>query len=173
MKLRGGSSLKDPHADFRHLYDAALPVVYGFVYFRVAGNRALAEDLTAEVFASAAQEYRSGRLDVVTVSWLRTVAKRRLIDHWRHQEIVRNSRARTFERLLPDGEPDTGERQLVLQSLAALSPDARTALTLQHLDGYTIREISEVIDRSEKATESLLTRARSAFRASYLEAQHG
>jgi len=40
---------------------------------------------------------------------------------------------------------------------------------MQHIDGFSVKEIAEVIGRTDKATESLLGRARSAFRASYLE----
>ena len=36
-----------------------------------------------------------------------------------------------------------------------------------YLDGLSVREVAAVLGRSEKATESLLTRARDSFRRAY------
>lgn len=108
---------------FRVMYDTSLPVVYGFIAFRVGGNRALAEDLTAETFAAAVEKYRAGRADVVTTSWLRT-------------------------------------------------DDGRAALVLRHVEGYSVAEVARIVGRSDKATESLLGRAREAFRTAYSEVDH-
>ena len=80
---------------FSAMYASALPVVYGFVALRVGGNRSLAEDLTSEAFAAAVAEYRAGRPDIVTTSWLCTVAKRRLIDHWRRKTSPRTTSSRS------------------------------------------------------------------------------
>ena len=48
------------------------------------GDRALAEELTAQTFEAAAVQYARHRGDDVTPAWLTTVALRRLVDHWRH-----------------------------------------------------------------------------------------
>jgi RNA polymerase sigma-70 factor (ECF subfamily) len=154
---------------FSAMYDAALPVVYGFISLRVGGNRALAEDLTAEAFAAAVAEYRAGRPDVVTTSWLCTVAKRRLIDHWRRENVASRKVIPLTGRGLVFDSPDTGEREAVVQALATLSSEQRAALVLQHVEGYSVAEIAELIGRTTKATESLLGRARSAFRSAYSE----
>lgn len=86
-----GGTTTDLETRFRELYDAALPVVYGFVLFRVGRNSELAEDLTAETFAAPASEFRAGRPELVTVAWLRTVARRRIIDYWQHQSVVEHN----------------------------------------------------------------------------------
>ncbi|MGI9610659.1 MAG: RNA polymerase sigma factor, partial [Acidimicrobiia bacterium] len=73
---------------FREMYEATLPVVYGFLSLRVGGNRALAEDLTSETYSAAVALFKQGRGHEVTISWLRTVARRRLIDHWRRSSVA-------------------------------------------------------------------------------------
>lgn len=70
------------------MYEATLADVYGFLSLRVGGNRELAEDLTAGTYSAAVGLYASGRSDEVTISWLRTVARRRLVDHWRRRAVA-------------------------------------------------------------------------------------
>ena len=153
---------------FQRMYEESLSVVYGFLLVRVGGHVGLAEDLTAETFTAAMREYRVGRPEAVTSSWLLTVARRRLIDHWRHQtfacEIGHMVTTPATVRF-----PNVGEQDLVARSLAALSEPQRVALILQYLEGYPVAEIAEIIGRSPKATESLLVRSRSAFREAYTE----
>jgi RNA polymerase sigma-70 factor (ECF subfamily) len=69
-------------ADLLGLYDEALPQVYGYLLSR-CGQRALAEDLTAETFLAAVDSVR--RDQAVTVAWLIGVARHKLVDHWRRQ----------------------------------------------------------------------------------------
>ena len=157
---------------FSAMYASALPVVYGFISLRVGGNRPLAEDLTAETFVAAVAEYRAGRPEVVTTSWLCTVAKRRLIDYWRRRTVASKKVIPLAGRGLVFETPETGEREAVIRSLAALTPEQRTAIVLQHIEGYSVAEISEIVGRSPKAVESLLSRARRNFRAAYSEVDH-
>ncbi|MDH3192907.1 MAG: sigma-70 family RNA polymerase sigma factor [Acidimicrobiia bacterium] len=157
----------DLETRFRELYDAALPVVYGFVLFRVGRNRELAEDLTAETFAAAVSEFRAGRPEVVTVSWLRTVARRRIIDYWRHQSVVDLNASKLFQRQWTDGAADYVERERVMAALEQIRKSQRRALILQHVEQLTVAEVAAVLGRSEKAVESILSRARVAFRAAY------
>ena len=52
-------------------------------------------------------------------------------------------------------------------ALAELSGEQRIVLVLRYLDQLPVREIATIIGRSEKATESLLSRAREGFRRAY------
>lgn len=154
---------------FRAMYDEALPVVYGFVSLRVGGDRGLAEDITADTFAAAVAEYRAGRPEVVTSSWLRTVAKRRLIDHWRRASVASSKVVSLRGWPSRPDEPEVAERELVVAALGRLSDDERAALVLQHVEGHSVTEVAATLGRTAKATESLLGRARIAFRTAYME----
>ena len=48
--------------------------------------------------------------------------------------------------------------------LHELPPDYRSVLTLRYLDDLSVPETADLIGRSVRATESLLARARRAFR---------
>lgn len=163
--------MRDTQREFQEMYEAAMPVVYGFLLLRSGGNISLAEDLTAETFTAAVQEYKAGRAEAVTISWLRTVAKRRLIDHWRREQIARSNSPQT-DLAVASTELGLAERDQIVGALGQLREDERRALVLRHLEGYSVGEVADVLDRTPKATESLLGRARSAFRAAYREADH-
>jgi RNA polymerase sigma-70 factor (ECF subfamily) len=58
-------------------------------------------------------------------------------------------------------------RELVLAALRGLPAEQRVALVLHHVDGLSVREVADQLDRSESAVESLLARARRRFRQLY------
>jgi RNA polymerase sigma-70 factor, ECF subfamily len=145
------------------LYDEALPQVYGYLLSR-CGQRALAEDLTAETFLAAVKA--DGPL---SVGWLIGVARHKLADHWRRQ--AREERG--LSRVGTEAEPEPRWEDCVLDAVTAravldrLGPHHRLALTLRYLDGLPVPEVARLLDRSLHATEALLVRARTAFRRAY------
>jgi RNA polymerase sigma-70 factor, ECF subfamily len=156
---------------FTDWYETALPRVYGFIHGRTAGDAGLAEDITAQAFLEAIRARRAfdGRSDPVT--WICSIARNRLIDHYRAE--ARNS-ARHLRLVVTELTADEGarwdqvdDRDAALASLAAVPPIERTALVLRYLDGYSVRETARLIGRTEPATESLLMRARDRVRAAF------
>ncbi len=151
---------------FLHLYDASKPEVYGYLRRR-CHDQNVAEDLTSEVFLAAVREWRAGGRSRVTVPWLITVARNKLVNHWRATE--REGRRLRF---VAGGATDTDlpfaaeeiEPQEVRRVLHELSPSHRAALTLKYVDGCSLAEVAELLGRSEQAIGSLLARARRAAR---------
>ena len=160
-------------SEFRQLYESSLPVIFGFLLVRTGGDRALSEDLTAEAFTAAAREFQTGRADIVTVSWLRTVARRRLIDHWRREQTAKAARVLDIIPKVSPIDPEDDQIGAVLEAMSHLQPDAQRALILRHVEGYGVREVAEILGRTEKATESLLSRARTSFRSAFEGIPHG
>ncbi len=70
------------------LYDHALGEVYGYL-LRRGRSVELAEELTSATFVSAA--LRQATEDEVTIGWLMTVARNKLIDHWRREAVAERS----------------------------------------------------------------------------------
>jgi RNA polymerase sigma-70 factor (ECF subfamily) len=157
--------------ELRSIYRATLPAVFGYLMMHVGGNRELAEDLTAETYLHATRHVHRGRAEEVTVPWLKTVARRRLVDHWRHEGSLNRRTERLGDELALQRDLDLAEsaldRQEIHGALAALGPDQRLVLVLKHLDGLSVKEIADQIGRSEDATSSLLSRSRSAFRSAF------
>lgn len=154
---------------FRAWYDEALPRVYRYLLTR-CGDEALAEEVTQEAFIEALRARRrfEGRSDPVT--WICAIGRNRLIDHVRHD---RRSASRHLRLIEADADRESrtwGEsdaREDVHRALSALLPDQRLALMLRHLDQLPVRDIAGLLHRSESATESVLSRAREAFRVAY------
>lgn len=148
------------------IYDRALPQVFGYVVRR-CGVNALAEDITADVFMAAAAALIAGTVDEIGVGWLIGTARHKLIDHWRRAErhqkaltlIVSDTDAITAD---PNDEPiSTVHTHEVLEQLTA---EHRGALTLRYIDGLPVTDVATILGRSVHATESLLQRAKAAFR---------
>lgn len=158
--------------DARHrlveLYDTALGEVYGYLVSR-CGSPSVAEDLTSETFLAAADAVRNRPPADLTVAWLIGIARHKLADHWRR--VAREDRLLQAVDSQPKADLDRWDAQLdaltARQTLAALGPHHRGALTLRYVDGLPVREVAEHLGRTEKATEVLLVRARAAFRTEY------
>jgi RNA polymerase sigma-70 factor (ECF subfamily) len=152
------------------IYGRALPQIYGYLLPR-CGSAVDAEDLTAETFLAAVTAARQGTVAEVNVAWLVGVARHKLVDHWRR--VAREQRNLAVIQEMADGLEDPWEdnldRAAVHASLARLSAHHRAALTLRYLDGLHVREVAEHLDRSVRATETLLVRARAALRRVYRE----
>lgn len=166
------ASPSDPGVALLAIYNRALPQVYGYLVTRV-GDPNLAEDLTAETFLAAAESLDRGKVPDLTIAWLVTVARNKMVDHWR-----RVDREQRRLQLVHDSDDDVDEsadadlerafdRARAREVLAQLGAHHRSALTLRYLDGLSVPEVADHLGRTVHATEALLVRARGAFRACY------
>lgn len=156
------------------LYDAALPVVYGY-FVRRCGDRGTAEDLTSETFLAAMDAARKEAPPPITVPWLLGVARHKLADHYRR----RHDRFSVPVAEVPD-QVDTSDDwdaqldRIVAESVLAKLPEQhRTVLALRYMDDCSVPECADLIGRTVHATEALLVRARRAFRAQYRQPEGG
>ncbi len=153
---------------FRSWYDLVLPRVYGYLLAR-AGEPGLAEELTQQTFLEAIRNRHrfDGRSDVVT--WLCAIGRNKMVDHYRRsgRESDRHQRLSLAHQEASDATAAFDQRDAIHQALAQLPHDQRLALVFRYLDQMTVREVATQLSRSEKATESLLSRGREAFRHAY------
>ncbi|HTZ09658.1 MAG TPA: sigma-70 family RNA polymerase sigma factor [Acidimicrobiales bacterium] len=159
----------DPADQLLALYDRALPQVYGYLVAR-CGERALAEELTAEAFLAAVDAVRRRDAAVVTAPWLVGVARHKLVDHWRRQAREQRGLSALGSARADEEADDWDVRLDALRAratLADLAPLHRAVLTLRYLDDLPVAEVAVLVDRSLHATEGLLVRARAAFRRRY------
>jgi RNA polymerase sigma-70 factor (ECF subfamily) len=159
--------------DLLTLYDQALPEVYGYLLAR-CGSGAVAEELTAETFLAAVAAARRGTA-VLSVAWLIGIARHKLVDHWRaaarQQRQLRNLAGETAEQ--DDPWEERLDALIAQQTLQLLGPHHRAVLVLRYLDDLTVPEVAAEIGRTRYATETLIVRARAAFRRAYAERSGG
>jgi RNA polymerase sigma-70 factor (ECF subfamily) len=155
---------------FVDTYRESMPDVYRYLYRATGGDVPLAEDLTQATFTTAVRAVRSGRIESLTSAWLHTVARSRLIDHFRRAareesklSIIHGQRQRSVD--IPE-DLSVDEARAALRRLPT---SQRAALVLRYLDDLPMPEVATALGRSVRATESLLARSRAAFRAAYEE----
>jgi RNA polymerase sigma-70 factor (ECF subfamily) len=136
-------------------------------------DRELAADTVQEAFVRAWQRWsRVSLLDDPT-AWVRVVAWRLALSHFRRRTVA----DRLFRRLdRGPAEPElAAEVGLdVLRALHALSPEHRRVIVLHELVGMSVREVAAEAGVAEGTVKSRLSRARERLRASlgsdYLDA---
>lgn len=158
----GTDTVAGRRISFADMYDAHVEEIYRFV-FRRCRDHSLAEDITQEVFMAAIRV--TDDPTTISAGWLITVARNRLVDVLRRQTRYEGKLRLVGAAGRTDREVDLAERLRVEAALNELSVDHRLVLTLHYIDGYTVRALAEHLDRSVKAVESLMTRARRALRA--------
>jgi RNA polymerase sigma-70 factor (ECF subfamily) len=171
-KLRSGDSAA--MAEFYSLYRNRL---YSLVLEHVDRDEAVAEDLVHEVFLAALGSLDKFRGDSQLYTWLRSIALHKINDFYRHQareprprESSDDSDGLELEQPRAD-EPathtvleDEEDRQSVHQALADLPQDYQEVLVLKYLKDMPVLAISQIMGRSPKSVEGLLSRARKAMR---------
>jgi RNA polymerase sigma-70 factor, ECF subfamily len=155
------------------IYAVALPQVYGYLLPR-CGGVAVAEDLTAETFMAAVAATHRHPPPEVSVAWLVGIARHKLVDHWRRSEREQRGlvAAQSEHQASEDPWHEVLDAQAAHVALLRLSAPQRLALTLRYLDGLSVPEVAQHLERSVHATETLLVRARAALRRIYAEEEH-
>ena len=168
------------------LAQAALGPLYRFCFWRVGGNRHLCEDVVQETMVRAIRDLEHfdpdrGRGEIFP--WLAGLARNEI-----QRAVAREKTAANLQTLWEkmddelrriyaalESEPVDDEllgreetRQMVGATMSQLPPRYRDALEAKYVAGRTVREMAAAGKLSEKAVESQLTRARKAFRATFL-----
>ena len=155
---------ESPSAAVLALYEHGLADVYGYLVRRCP-DVATAEDLTAETFLAAIRAACSSDAEL-NIPWLIGTARHKLIDHWRRAARQRAALEELWDGHEPIDDPnDPVDALHVAQVLAQLPPQHRSALVLRYMDGLPVPAVAAHLDRSVHATESLLVRAKAAYRS--------
>lgn len=155
----------------------AIPRLYGYFYPRVGGDCQTAEDLTQDTLLSAVRSGNTPTAADEQMPWLFAIARNKLIDHYRKNDRqARNLGHQTSDEEIAEqvGLPDLDLESLpvrdeVIAILYRLNPRFQAAIVLRYFDGCPVAEVAQALFLSETATQSLLARARNAFRAAWIE----
>ncbi|MFO7655604.1 MAG: sigma-70 family RNA polymerase sigma factor [Bacteroidales bacterium] len=151
--------------DFQH---QLIRICNGFVH-----NREDALDLAQEVFIEAFQSIHSFRGDSRLSTWLYRVAVNKSLNFIRKQKrkIYSLSSYDAFENnaridsedepVVPDTKMEQGQRdQYIRQAIDSLPESQRIAFILNKYDDLSYKEVSEIMNVSLSAVESLIHRAK-------------
>lgn len=87
-------------------------------------------------------------------TFLYSLARRKIADYWRRHKPTDE----LPEMLSQEDAPQ--ERLILLEALGNMPEHERQVLLLRYHEGFSVSEIAEVMGRTYKGTESLLSRAR-------------
>ena len=159
------ASNRDPAA-FSFLYRLYFPQVFTFINFRVS-SREDAEDLTNAVFEkalAAISRYRPKPAQFST--WLYTIAKNCIIDHYRKRRLPMDDEAEAGGVPSTDSSCDPvqqlllDERKRTLrEALTELTPDQREVVECRFFFEMAISETAVAMGKTEGAVKALQFRA--------------
>jgi RNA polymerase sigma factor (sigma-70 family) len=148
------------------IYAAVAPATFGLVR-RLAGSRALAEDLFQETMMTVFQSLASFRGEAPLGAWVRQIAVSKCLMYlrspWHRARLRLSSQGESdgpwVEALLPATPGPRAESVDLERALASLAPTARAVVWLFEVEGYTHEEIALSFGRSVSFSKSQLARA--------------
>lgn len=167
------SVLAGDESAWRVLYDRAYAPLLAYVRCRVAGDAVRTDEVVQETWLVAVR--RIGRFDPGRGSfeaWLVGIAQNVLRNERRRmarqRAEVATDAADVAELASESVRPDEAiVRARVSLTFASLSSSHRAVLRAKYAERRSVDAIASAIGRSPKAVESLLSRARAAFRATF------
>jgi RNA polymerase sigma-70 factor (ECF subfamily) len=166
-------------AAFDEFFAVYFPRLYRFALGRLDGNEDAAEEVVQRVLIRAIDRLHTYKGEAALLTWLCTLCRREV---WRWREHEGRDREVSFS----DDRPELRDALELVAALQADGPDSElqrrelatiVQLTLDHLPGrygdvlewkyiqeLSVQEIAQRLGVGYKAAESLLTRARAAFR---------
>jgi RNA polymerase sigma-70 factor (ECF subfamily) len=152
---------------WRYLFECHFEPVYRYCLSLSSGRQDIAEEITQQVFITAAR--RIGRFRQQKGSfraWLFGIAKN---DYMKTQsrELRHKCHEKQFLKNASERKNADAPKLFVYEALARLPVHYRSVLEAKYLEGLTVNEIAEANGSTPKAVESLLGRARDKFAQIY------
>jgi len=158
--------------EFNHIYHQHSKLVYN-VCLNYLQNTSDAEEACQNVFVKVYHKYDSFKQDSEVKTWIYRIAINECLDQIKARK--RNKR-NPFLSILSFGNEDVivakelnhpgiileekESMEKIFKALNELSENQKTAVLLKSMEGLSQKEIAAVMNLSEKAIESLLSRAR-------------
>lgn len=176
--------LRGDERAFRELFERMFPRLYRFALVRLDGDHDAASDVVQQTLCKAMERLGTYRGEAALYTWFCQICRHTLIDYCRSHQ-----RAHPYVKPLED-EPDVravleaiaapvesqpevqawrGDlRRLVQATIDALPERYGDVLEWKYVEGLSVAQIATRLEIGAKAAESLLTRARVAFREAML-----
>ncbi len=159
----------EEHA-FAVFFDGYFARLYRFALPRLGQDADAAEDVVQAALCKAISALKSWRGEAALFTWLCTICRHEISGHYRQSDrrpqplgLIENAP----EMLAADETHQNEVKRLVHATLDGLPDGYGDVLEWKYILGLSVDEISDRLGVSPKAAESLLTRARQAFREAF------
>jgi len=151
---------------FGQLYTLHIDAIYRYIYFRV-GDVSEAEDLTEQVFLNAWEALPGYKhLGNPITSWLYRIAHNIVVDHYRLNKTRDNSISQyqqEYEDLIEQSALqqviDNEDMANLARAISRLNEDQQQVIILRFMEGYSHKEVAQVLDKNEGACRMIQYRA--------------
>ncbi len=152
------------------LYDLYAPKIYSYIYHRV-NDQLTTEDLTGQVFLQMLEAVKRKNAWHTSFSgWLYRIAHNLIVDHYRqrgratHTDIDESPNivahnSDPFQKAAANLENDA-----LLRAINKLTEEQAQVVTLRFLEGYSIKEVATMLDKTEGAIKALQYRGVASLR---------
>jgi len=173
QKLKEGDTAAFQQLILQHQH-RVINTCYGFVH-----NREDAEDIAQEVFLEVYQSIEKFRGDAKLSTWIYRISVTKSLDFIRKQNRKKRfgtlrsifGREKEIEQLPAPASHNPGkileqqERANALKhAVDALTENQRIAITLHKYEGFSYKEVADIMDTSVSSVESLIHRAKQNLR---------
>lgn len=156
---------------FKILYLKYSDLLFAYILHSLANDKDAALDVWQETWAVFIEKIYDFQYKCSVFTWLCAIAKNKISDYYRNakkQELFQDISSLSFDIIDTDeldaGSIDAKSQADVITVLASLTDEYRYLLEARYIEDKSVDEISFGIGKTYKATESMLTRAREAFR---------
>lgn len=143
------------------LYRRFSPRMYA-VCLRYAGNGEEAQDILQDGFIKVFKKLESFRGDGSFEGWIRRIFVNTAIEHFRRKKYltpVTEKEENTIEGNYASALDDMGAKD-IMALVQQLSPGYRTVFNMYVVEGYSHKEIGDILGISEGTSKSQLSRAK-------------
>lgn len=167
--------LQGDESALRAFYAVHAPRITRFIRQRIGLEKDV-EELTQDTFMAALEALRDFSFRCTLSTFLCSIAKRKIVDHYRREKIKRIvfSQIPQIESILtllttPEDKLDqTLLVEKIEKTFNRLIPRHKQILKLRYIEGFTVQEIARELSMSFKSVESMLFRARRAFATEFM-----
>ena len=145
----------------QELYNRFAPKMYG-VCLRYASNAEEAEDILQEGFIKIFNKINSYRGEGSFEGWIRRIFVNTAIEHFRKKtylQPITETEENTVEGKYLSVLDSLAEKDII-QLIQQLSPGYRTVFNMYVVEGYTHKQIADILGISEGTSKSQLSRAK-------------
>jgi RNA polymerase sigma-70 factor (ECF subfamily) len=172
---------------FDEFFHSSAPRLAAFAARRSGLDAASVEDVVQNTMVKAIRNLASYRGEAALFTWLTEICRHELADMYRkaarrpvHDSLdepnaaSRHAQLRVPAQHEPPAQIDTDmRRSAVIRALQALPERYALALEAKYRDGFSVDEIARLLGLTSTAAQSLLARARDAFRERWRDGNVG
>ncbi len=168
---------------FSRFFEENFSRLYRFALARLSNDPETTKEVVQMAMAKALRKIHTYRGEAALFSWLCVICRNELVDSVRRNERYRKTIVLTEDN--PEirdvveslNAPDSGDpnrlyqkyeaSRLIQVALDKLPPKYGDALEWKYIEGYSVKEIARRMNLSHEAAQSLLARAKRAFKEIY------